>query len=344
MNRTLREAAAIVLLALPAYLVHAVQAPAPSILYGTNQVLADGIAAMTDLKVEVSATGTYWCTLLWNTGYLGLQRGGSGYAKHVHFSVWDPDGGGQSELVYQNPNTAGGRFGGEGTGVVTYYPFDWSEGQTYTFAIICEPYNGGAEYRGYFYDPVAGLWTHLATIQRPRAPNTLGYVGGFLEDFANSDSVRRAGLYGNCWIQNTNGTWKHHPQVYFNASVPLPSQTDYDGKVVGTLFRLETGGNTTNHTPVQTWHSLAFSQTRVAAPTFVPILRIGRGVGVMSDQMVLLTWSPQETGWRLETRSQLSPASNQWSLVAADPTLTNSGYQVSVTNVGNSGFFRLRKP
>ncbi|MGD0539400.1 MAG: DUF3472 domain-containing protein [Verrucomicrobiota bacterium] len=343
MNRTLQKAVAFAVMALPACLVHAIRAPAPSILYGTNQVLADGIAAMTDLKVEVSATGTYWCTLEWNTGYLGLQRGGSGYAKHVHFSVWDPSEGGLTQLVYQDANTAGGRFGGEGTGVVTYYPFDWLEGVTYTFAIKCEPYKGGTEYRGYFYDPVAQHWTQLATIQRPGAPSTLGYVGGFLEDFADTDSVQRSGLYGNCWIQDTNGVWKNYPQVYFNASIPLPSQTDYDGETAGTLFRLETGGSTTNTTPVQTWQSLAMSQTMVGAPTYSPVLGIGSAFGVMPNQVILLTWSPQETGWRTETRSQLSP-SNQWTVVAVEPVLTNSSYQLTRTNAGNSAFFRLRKP
>jgi hypothetical protein len=182
----------------------------------------------------------------------------------------------------------------------------------------------------------------LATIQRPGAPGTLGYIGAFLEDFANSDGVQRSGLYGNCWIQSTNGSWVNYPEVYFNASIPLPSQTDYDGELAGTLFLLETGGTTTNYTSVQTWHYLNVSQSRLVAPNFVPVLRILDLVGNMPNPSISLAWSSQETGWEVETSKTLSSGA-AWGPIAVEPILTNSQYQVTVTNIVGTAFFRLRK-
>lgn len=233
----------------------AVRAPAPSLLFADS----DGTIAITDLLVEEPASGTYWCALQWNTGYMGLQRGGSGFAKHVHFSVWDPPSGGISTVVYQNPLVQGGRFGGEGTGVVTYYPFDWKEGTTYSFAVEVVPYPGGAEYRGYFVNE-RREWTLLAAVRRPGATPTLGYASGFLEDFAETPNIRRSGLYGNCRVRRQNGTWHNCNQAFFNASIPLVSQRNFDGDIVGSMFRLETGGGTVNDTAVQTWNPLGAGQ------------------------------------------------------------------------------------
>ena len=192
----------------------ALRAPAPSILFNGS----DGTTAMTHLQVEDSATGTYWCALTWNTGYMGLQRGGSGFAKHVHFSIWDPPSGGTTEVIYKDANAQGGRFGGEGTGVVIYYPFDWQEGTLYSFAIEVSPYSGGAEYRGYFIDHSTLHVTLLATIRRPGATPTLGYAGAFLEDFAETPDVRRSGLFGNCGCGIVMGSG-----TIFNKPISMPA-------------------------------------------------------------------------------------------------------------------------
>src|SRR5512139_2061439 len=62
---------------------------------------ASGDVIMTDMQVETTALYTYYAGLVWNNGYMGVQRGGgNGYYKHVHFSVWDPAGGGFAELVW----------------------------------------------------------------------------------------------------------------------------------------------------------------------------------------------------------------------------------------------------
>lgn len=228
----------------------AVRAPAPSVLFNYTS----GTIAMTDLRVEISATGTYWCALEWDAGYMGLQRGGSGYVKHVQFSVWDPPSGGPTTVTYLNPNGRAAQFTGEGSGAVTYYPFDWQEGALYSFAIeVVQNGSGGADYLGYFiiHGPVPAV-IHLATIRRPGARASLGYVGGFLEDFGETPTVRRSGLYGNCWVKEGNAIWRNCQEVYFDASIPVGGPDNFNGRVVGAMFRLETGGATVNDLPIRT--------------------------------------------------------------------------------------------
>src|SRR5690348_2824996 len=73
-----------------------------------------GDVILTDLQVEVTALYTYYAGLVWNNGYMGLQRGGNGFYKHVHFSVWDPSGGGVADLIWADHDVVTERFGGEG--------------------------------------------------------------------------------------------------------------------------------------------------------------------------------------------------------------------------------------
>ncbi len=39
---------------------------------------------MTDMQVEETAIYTYYAGLVWNNGYMGLQRVGAGFYNHVH--------------------------------------------------------------------------------------------------------------------------------------------------------------------------------------------------------------------------------------------------------------------
>jgi hypothetical protein len=38
-----------------------------------------GDVIMTDMQVEATSIYTYYAGLVWNNGYMGLQRGGNGY-------------------------------------------------------------------------------------------------------------------------------------------------------------------------------------------------------------------------------------------------------------------------
>lgn len=87
--------------------------------YDADLAVADLVYA--EVRVETSVAGIYPCATGGNSFYLGFQKGGAGYDRHVHFSVWDPCG----DIAWKAPDVQAQRFGGEGTGWATYWPFAW---------------------------------------------------------------------------------------------------------------------------------------------------------------------------------------------------------------------------
>jgi hypothetical protein len=281
----------------------AVRAPAPSLFY---EAPANLILAMQDITVDVATDGTYWCVLQWDGGYMGLQQGGSGYTKHVHFSVWDPPGTSLSMVTSLNPNTRGGRFGGEGTGVVTYYPFLWETDVTYTLAVTVGAVPGGAEYKGFFYDPARGYWIFLASIFRPGATPQLGSASSFLEDFGATSDIGLSGLYGNAWLELSDGTWFNPTWLYFNVSLGAAGQVIYDGTVVGDAFRLATGGATVNHTAPLTWQNISPGVRRLPPPSnAMPSVSFA----ATATTSITLSWPLSERNWLVQVSTNpLVPA------------------------------------
>ncbi len=219
---------------------------------GTN-----GDVIMTDIQVEETALYTYYAGLVWNNGYMGLQRGGNGYYKHVHFSVWDPSGGGFADLVWAGSGVVTERFGGEGTGWKAMWPFNWQQNTPYRLCVALTHTNAATDYTAFFFDPNAGTWKRLATFRRNDAQHSFSYVASFVEDFGNTLSSRRSCLFGNAWLRTFQLRWLDlRNATYATGS----TQTNKDADVVGAMFRLETGGNTISDTPAYT------SLTRLAAP------------------------------------------------------------------------------
>jgi hypothetical protein len=171
----------------------------------------------------------------------------SGYNKHVHFAVWDP----ADNNPWTGPGVAKTRFGGEGTGWTTCYPFEWKTNVTYRFCsqIIRESATNTL-YLAFFHDPEADLWKHLATIRRTVGMVGLDYQGSFLEDFTEHNWIPRSFLVGNQWARVAGGQWLDLRQGCFNCSVGWenPYTNNYDGDVAGRSFRLEAGGLTVSDT------------------------------------------------------------------------------------------------
>ena len=115
-----------------------------------------GDVIMTDIRVEETTLYTYYAGLVWNHGYMGLQRGGGPYFKHVHFSLWDPPHGGFAEVVWAADGVVTERFGGEGTGWKSVWPFDWEEDITYRLCVALVHTNSATDYMAFFFDPAAG--------------------------------------------------------------------------------------------------------------------------------------------------------------------------------------------
>ncbi len=166
-----------------------------------------GDVIMTDMKVEETALYTYYAGLVWNNGYMGLQRAGGSYYKHVHFSVWDPAGGGLAELIWAGPGVVTERFGGEGTGWKAMWPFNWQQGTAYRLCVTLTHTNAATDYTAYFFDPAGGTWKPIATFRRNDAEHSFSYVSSFVEDFGNTLASRRSCLFGNAWLRRFRADW-----------------------------------------------------------------------------------------------------------------------------------------
>lgn len=245
-----------------------------------------GDVIMTDMQVEVTAIYTYYAGLVWNNGYMGLQRAGAGFFKHVHFSIWDPSGGGVADLVWAGNDVVTERFGGEGTGWKAMWPFNWAENTTYRLCVALTHTNSATDYTAYFFDPTGGTWKRLATFRRHDAQHTFSYIASFVEDFGNTLNSRRSCLFGNAWLRTFQAKWIDLKTARYATG---GSQTNKDADVTGQLFRLETGGNTINDTPVYTSLSRLPSQT-------LPTNHNLQIVITNSGQSVMVQW--QTLPWR----------------------------------------------
>jgi len=284
-----------------------------------------GDVILTDLQVEVTALYTYYAGLVWNNGYMGLQRGGNGFYKHVHFSVWDPPGGGFADLVWADPDVVTERFGGEGTGWKAMWPFNWEQNTTYRLCVTLTHTNSATDYAAYFFDPVAGTWKHLATFRRNDAQHSFSYVASFVEDFGGTLNSRRSCLFGNAWLRTFEPGWIELKTADYATG---GSKTNKDADVVGVMFRLETGGNTTNDTPAYTTLSLLAAQSQPTDNT--PRIDI-----TGSGQSVTVRW--QTLPWRsyfLASTTNLL----QWPIDQRQATVSNKWIEAFSSN--NFKFFR----
>jgi hypothetical protein len=220
------------------------RASAPSFLAaGYENVLSSADTFYAEAIVERTSPGTFYTVLLGEAFYFGLQHGGSGYNKHVHFAVWDP----ADPLVFRGSGVDAQRFGGEGTGWTTYYPFEWKTNVSYGFLTqITRETSARTLFRAYFYDPESGQWKHLVTVRRLVGMAGLNYFGSFIEDFGENNSLARSFRVGRQWARHHTNQWIDLRRGFFNCSIGWsnPYTNSFDGDVEGEYFRLETGGQT----------------------------------------------------------------------------------------------------
>lgn len=218
------------------------RASAPSFrAWGYDSALAQADVFYAEAIVEASSPGTFYAVMQGEAFYLGLQHGGSGYNKHVHFAVWDP----ADAVVFRGEGVIAQRFGGEGEGWTTYYPFDWKTNVPYRFLTqIISDSRTHTLYRAYFYDPEPGHWKHLATMRRMVPIAGLNHFGSFLEDFGEFNWLARSFRVGRQWARYGASQWLDLRRGYFDCSISAPHPNSFDGDLAGEFFRLETGGKT----------------------------------------------------------------------------------------------------
>ncbi len=252
---------------------------------------AAGGLVMIDVMVPPPATaGTYYCTLQWNAGregggYAGLQRGGGGYNKHVHFSLWNSQSGTAITEVYRNKSSGYEvkfePFGGEGTGMKCYWVFPWEDGKWYTHVVKTWEQNNKSYFGEWFRDYYSGLWYHVFTMAYPLKGVLLGATSSFLEDFGGGGSreVHEKNGYklsAGKWIPLLAANW------WANGSA-----TNANGGVKNDEFFMATGGNTQNTIGSNT--SLKVMQP--AEPTLVKQMPSSFKLDVVGGKFKT-TWEP----------------------------------------------------
>ena len=215
-----------------------------------------------EMRVERSTPGSYFMAAGFRHGYFGIQEQNQG-RKVVIFSVWDPTKGDDAaavpleqrvEVLHQGEGVEVKRFGGEGTGGQSFFPYDWKLGDTYRFLVKVKVTGEKTAYSGYFYLPESKSWKHLVTFRTRTGGEHLQGLYSFVEDFrrdGKSPGEARRASFGNGWTQDASGQWKQLTRARFTASGALWEAKDtIDAGVVENTFYLQTGGDTKTSTPL----------------------------------------------------------------------------------------------
>ncbi len=214
-----------------------------------------------EVTVEESYPGSYFCVCGFNHGYFGIQELIRGGNKVVIFSVWDPgkqnnpnavEAEKRVKVLYQGKGVNISRFGNEGTGGKSMFPYAWKIGQTYKCLVKATVEGDKTTYAAYFYLKETQQWKHLASFQTITKGDHLKGYYSFVEDFYRnrvSATKRRKARYGNGWVHTVSGDWVALTRATFTAD--RTPTLNIDAGVAENAFFLATGGDTQNHLPLQ---------------------------------------------------------------------------------------------
>lgn len=160
-----------------------------------------------DFEAIHSADATYFMAVGFHCGYIGIQDRDP---KWVLFSVWHGREA-PTELVGRTGEGVIVRpFGGEGEGLQSFRPYEWSVGRRYRCIVTAEDAGGGAtDFIGYIQDVASGSTERLATLRRhdPKVrPGKLRGLYSFLEDWHGS-GAKREGRWGPAFARTSPGCW-----------------------------------------------------------------------------------------------------------------------------------------
>ncbi len=225
----------------------------------------DEVAFYNEMRVEKSTPGSYFMAAGFRHGYFGIQEQNQG-RKVVIFSVWDPTKGDDAaavpleqrvEVLHQGEGVEVKRFGGEGTGGQSFFPYDWKVGDTYRFVVKVAVTGEKTAYSGYFYLPESKSWKHLVTFRTRTGGENLQGLYSFVEDFrrdGKSPHEARRASFGNGWTQSASGEWKQLIRARFTASgASWEAKDTIDAGLVDNTFYLQTGGDTKTSTPLNSF-------------------------------------------------------------------------------------------
>lgn len=222
----------------------------------------EGTIFYNEMTVLESHRGSYFMACGFNHGYFGIQEIRGEDDKVVIFSVWDP--GNQNDpnavppdqrvkVLYEGEGVNVSRFGNEGTGGKSMFPYPWKIGETYKFMVKADVDGSQTTYEAYFYLNESQEWKHLVTFQTLTNGDYLTGYYSFIEDFrrdGKSATLIRRAKYGNGWVKTTDGYWTSLTQARFTAD-NTPSDHINAALTNDGWFLLQNGGDTKNITPLR---------------------------------------------------------------------------------------------
>jgi len=219
------------------------------------------------LTIDESVPGSYFMACGFAGGYFGLQELPD-KRRVVLFSVWDEAAGDNPEAVGQAQRVevlASGdgvqvsRFGGEGTGAKTMWPFAWKSGRPYTMLVRAVPDGEKVIYSAYIAGPNISGWKLMASLRARASAKYLQGLYSFVEDFRRDgkslQQARRA-RFGGGWVQTPGNEWVSLTQARFGADSNTPTNINariesvQQGPLRQRFFALATGGLTRQSTPI----------------------------------------------------------------------------------------------
>lgn len=240
-----------------------------------------GTAFYNEVTIEKSSPGSFFMVCGWDQGYFGLQELADG-KKLAIFSVWDSENNDPQatpeerrvQVVYNDPAVRAGRFGNEGSGGQSFFPFDWQTGVTYRCLLTSRIDVARTEYSGFLYLPKEETWRRLVTFSAPNGGKPLRGCYCFLEDFrrnrVSATQIREA-RFGNGWVRSANGNWLAIGRARFTADANPVLNIDAGPRQEG--FFLATGGETVNSgAKLKDWIELTESADERRLPADLPVL------------------------------------------------------------------------
>lgn len=219
--------------------------------------MQESSAIYTEVVVQKSAPGTYFCAMGFNRGYFGMQELANG-KKVVIFSVWDKgntddkhavEESKRARVLEKGEGVRSGRFGGEGTGAQSFFDYDWKIGEAVRFLVQAKQVTADGvqftDFKGWFYDSPRKQWQHMTTLRTPtrgiRLLGGYGFVEDFRRNYESAKIVRRA-RFQNTWALGLDGKWVALTRARFTGD--RNPATNVDAGKEGDGFFLQTGGDT----------------------------------------------------------------------------------------------------
>jgi Domain of unknown function (DUF3472)/Domain of unknown function (DUF5077) len=189
-------------------------------------------AEITAFYNEVTAVAdpvhSYYMACGFSRGYFGMQVN-SLTERRIIFSVWDAGSGQDAKdrstvaeelhtsLVAKGEGVHASVFGNEGTGGHSHFKYPWKTGEKQKFVVTVKPEGTFTDYTGYWFHPEEQQWKLLVRFHAPKDGKYLRGLYSFSENFSgDTGNVVRKALYGNQWIQTSDGAWTELTRATFS--------------------------------------------------------------------------------------------------------------------------------